>query len=63
MAITYSEMKEKGGLWACHLCEGTDKWCELELDDNRGAVCERHGVVVPNQKSEVRKANPSGLHD
>lgn len=47
MTPTYREMKENGGIWACHLCKGTDKWCTLDLDDERGAVCERHGVVVP----------------
>jgi hypothetical protein len=45
---TYKEMKEKQGIWACPFCEGTDKWCILELDDERGAVCEKHGVIVPN---------------
>ena len=48
MAFSYSEMKERGTIWACPLCKGTDKWCQLELDDERGAVCERHGVIVPN---------------
>jgi hypothetical protein len=49
---TYSEMKEKGGIWSCPKCEGTDKWCILELDDERGAVCERHGVIVPNVENK-----------
>ena len=45
---TYEEMKEKQGIWACPFCEGTDKWCQMELDDEQGAICERHGVIVPN---------------
>jgi hypothetical protein len=49
---TYKEMKEKQGIWACPFCEGTDKWCILELDDERGAVCERHGVIVPNLENK-----------
>jgi hypothetical protein len=49
---TYSEMKEKGGIWSCPKCEGTDKWCILEMDDERGAVCERHGVIVPNVENK-----------
>ena len=54
MVKTYEEMKawinEKPGerFFGCPKCEGTDKWCILELDDERGAVCERHGVIVPN---------------
>jgi hypothetical protein len=58
---TYSEMKEKGGIWSCPKCEGTDKWCILELDDERGAVCERHGVIVPNgeiQRGEASAGTP-----
>jgi hypothetical protein len=31
---TYSEMKEKGGIWSCPKCEGTDKWCILEMVPN-----------------------------
>jgi hypothetical protein len=50
-------MKEKGGIWSCPKCEGTDKWCILELDDERGAVCERHGVIVPN--GEVHRCEAS----
>jgi hypothetical protein len=54
MVKTYEEMKawinEKPGerFFGCPKCEGTDKWCILEMDDERGAVCERHGVIVPN---------------
>jgi hypothetical protein len=28
------------------------KWCILEMDDERGAVCERHGVIVPNVENK-----------
>ena len=55
MGYSYQEMKallaEAPGkrLFGCHLCRGTDKFCVLEMDDARGAVCERHGVVVPNE--------------
>ncbi|MFN7537525.1 MAG: hypothetical protein ACK5QN_07545 [Burkholderiales bacterium] len=41
-----------GGIWSCPKCEGTDKWCILEMDDERGAVCERHGVIVPNVENK-----------
>jgi hypothetical protein len=39
-------------IFACPKCEGTDKWCILEMDDERGAVCERHGVIVPNVENK-----------
>ena len=58
MVKTYEELKawinEKPGkrILACPKCEGTDKWCILKLDDERGAVCERHGVIVPNLENK-----------
>jgi hypothetical protein len=58
MVKTYEEMKawinEEPGkrIFACPKCEGTDKWCILEMDDERGAVCERHGVIVPNVENK-----------
>ena len=58
MVKTYEEMKawinEKPGkrILACPKCEGTDKWCILKLDAERGAVCERHGVIVPNLENK-----------
>jgi hypothetical protein len=57
---TYSEMKEKSGIWSCPKCEGTDKWCILELDDERGAVCERHGVIVPNAELSGERSESAG---
>ncbi len=59
---TYSEMKEKGGIWSCPKCEGTDKWCILEMDDERGAVCERHGVIVPNVELVERRVRQHPAH-
>lgn len=59
MERSYSEMKawldEMPGsrFFGCHLCKGTDKWCVLDMDDEHGAVCERHGVVVPSGSASV----------
>ena len=66
MVKTYEEMKawinEEPGerFFCCPKCEGTDKWCILEMDDERGAVCERHGVIVPNAKFSGERSEFAG---
>lgn len=68
MAISYEAMKSLIGemlrmrFYGCPKCKGTDKWCVLEMDDERGAITQKRSFWAVPLNRHVRNECYDGFH-